>query len=77
MSVLLTSPHSLSLEDWAAQVRTDLSDDNIPEFFPGMDWQEWGRRCLDESSFGRRGAPAPEFFSDWREWADRVFQTLS
>lgn len=41
-----------------------------------QDWRVWARHVLQSPSISRYNPPNPEFFSDWREWADRFNQTV-
>ena len=75
MPPLSVQPRGLTLQDWSSQLRVDISD-TVP-LYNGGDWQEWARSCLAIDAFQKGGAPRPEYFQNWQDWAERVFQTLS
>lgn len=75
MPVIAVQPRGLTLEDWAAQLRIDVTD-AVP-VYGGGDWQEWARACLALDAFQKGGAPRPEGFANWQDWAERVFQALN
>jgi hypothetical protein len=75
MPAISAMPRGLTLQDWASQLRIDISD-AVPTY-QGGDWQEWARSCLAIDVFQKGGAPRPEYYEKWEDWAERVFQALT
>lgn len=73
---MLTAPTNLSLLDWASQAVTDLSPFGIYGRLENENaWQDWAAQFLNSISLGRN-IPDPYQFSDWREWAERLYGAL-
>lgn len=66
-------PIGIEPEEWAARLRIDWSQDDVPQWTPGMTWQEWGTRLINQSTALRGAAPRPDQFNNFEEWALRVF----
>lgn len=75
MPPLAVMPKGLTLQDWSAQLRIDVSE-TVP-IYMGGDWQDWARSCLAIDAFQKSAAPRPEYYEKWEDWAERVFQTLT
>lgn len=74
MSVRLTLPTGMQLQDWADQVSLDLdSYGALGRLDDPNDWQNWAMQFLNNTTLGRN-LPLPYDFADWREWAERFCQ---
>ena len=69
-------PVGISLLDWAQQLRSEYSEDDIPVLYNQNDWQNWGNSLRLIGTFSGASIPRTESFSDWREWAQRFTQTI-
>lgn len=67
----LPSPYGLSMQDWADQVVLELQESGPVPVLSGDDWSEWADRLLELNPTIQQVAPAPEGFTDWRDWAAR------
>jgi hypothetical protein len=38
-------------------------------------WKEWANRVIAMPKIAVTVPPVPDFFNDWREWAERFVQT--
>jgi hypothetical protein len=76
MSIRITWPTGMSLQDWADQVALDLDPYGA---FGRLDipdrWQDWAMQFLNNMSLGRN-FPNPYDFKEWRTWAERFCQAL-
>lgn len=70
-------PYGISPEEWAAQLRIDWSDDDVPQWTPDMTWKDWARRLVNQNTALRGAAPLPDHFAHFEDWAMRVFQTTN
>jgi len=66
-------PIGIDPRDWAAQLRIDWSGDDVPQWTDDMDWKDWGRRLVVQSTALRGAAPLPDQFDNFEDWALRVF----
>ena len=74
MSIRLTLPTGMELRDWADQVVLDLDPyGTIGKLDNEERWQDWAVQFLNISTL-KDNLPIPYFFSDWREWAERLCQ---
>lgn len=77
MSVAITRPTNLTLQDWAGQVLIDLDRyGSFGRLMADAQWQDWAMQFFNNSSLGRN-FPNPYQFSDWRDWAERFCGSLA
>jgi hypothetical protein len=68
----MIDPVGMTLRDWADSTILSLRDAwLLPRLDDEERWQDWGVTLLRE--FANESLPNPYFFSDWREWAQRVY----
>lgn len=72
----LPDPSGMELNDWADAVVyvTSQYADVSPLY--GDDWQSWGMFFFNSPQLGNVHAPDPYGFTDWREWASRLAESL-
>lgn len=74
MSIRITLPTGMGLQDWADQISLDLDAYGA---FGRLDdvtnWQNWAMQFLNNASL-KENFPLPYGFTDWREWAERFCQ---
>lgn len=74
---MLTRPHGMSLTDWADCAVLDLDlYGTFGKLMSESDWQNWGVQFLNNTSLGRN-LPNPYNFTTWREWAERMCESLA
>ena len=76
MSLWITLPTGIKLNDWADQVALDL--DPYGAFGRLQDesqWQDWGMQFVNNASL-KENIPIPYSFNDWQDWAERFCQTV-
>ena len=73
----MIDPRNMTLRDWSDSVILSVGD---AWSFGRLDneslWQDWGVGFLRAGSFATRAIPDPYEFSDWRDWAMRVYPML-
>lgn len=76
MSIRVTLPTNMRLQDWADQIALDLDPYGA---FGRLDdenkWQDWSMQFLNNTSL-KYNLPNPYQFSDWRGWAERFCQII-
>jgi hypothetical protein len=73
----VTLPTHMTLSDWANQVALDLDPfGTFGRLYDPDNWRGWAMQFLNNASLGRN-FPHPDYFDDWREWAERFTQALS
>ena len=76
MSIRVTLPTGMSLQDWADQIALDLDPYGA---FGRLDyedqWQNWATQFLNNMTL-RENFPVPYNFDNWRDWAERFCQVL-
>ena len=70
-------PLNTTLSTWAASLIVDFPTDNIPILKDEKEWQKWGKLLIQETTFAENGAPGTSNFSEWKPWAQAVFNTMS
>jgi hypothetical protein len=73
----MIDPRGMSLLDWADSVVLSIGD---AWAFGRLDdesrWQDWAVGFVRASDFTQRVPPDPYQFSDWRDWAMRMYPIL-
>lgn len=73
----MIDPRGMGLRDWADSVI--LASGDAWPFGALKDearWQEWAVNLARAPAFAQQVLPNPYQFSDWREWAMRVYPML-
>jgi hypothetical protein len=78
MGLLLTRPNHLQFEDWADQIRMDITAKYgiAPKYSFSQEWQQWAEYLLTIPQISRFNAPDPHYFESWQDWADALIRTL-
>jgi hypothetical protein len=66
-------PDGMPLLDWAAQLRIDFPDDDVP-WLLDQDWRLWAAQVAERATFAEFGCPDPYGFEDWLGWANAVYR---
>jgi hypothetical protein len=66
-------PVGIDIMYWAASLRIDFPNDNIPILTSESAWKQWGNELLLSESFDINNIPSTEYFDKWDEWAMKVF----
>lgn len=69
----MIQPDYIDLPMWAASLRIDFPEDDIPELLSEKDWKEWGDTLVQCDSFSENNAPGTAFYPDWVQWARDVY----
>jgi hypothetical protein len=73
----MIDPRGMSWQDWASSTILVVGDawsfGTPPE---ETKWQDWAIGVVRASPFTQRTLPDPSTFSDWRDWAMRVYPML-
>ena len=70
-------PHGLTLKDWADSVILTVPNSWLLGRLDSDDrWQEWATGLVRAGSFSQRNLPNPYNFTDWKDWAMRVYPML-
>jgi hypothetical protein len=73
----MIDPRGMYWQDWASSVILAVGDAWSFGSPPAEDaWQDWAIGLVRASPFTQRALPDPYQFTDWREWAMRVYPTL-
>lgn len=74
---MITLPTNMTLLDWASQLVIDLDAFGA---FGRLDnperWQDWAMQFLNNTTIGRN-LPNPYYFTDWKEWAERLVGAMT
>ena len=72
----VTLPSGMGLRDWADQISLDLDSFGA---FGRLDieeeWKNWAMQFVNNMTL-KENIPIPYAFNNWREWAERLCQTL-
>jgi hypothetical protein len=72
----VTLPSGMGLRDWADQISLDLDSFGA---FGRLDieeeWKNWAMQFVNNMTL-KENIPIPYAFDNWREWAERLCQTL-
>jgi hypothetical protein len=70
-------PRNMRLTDWADSVILSVGDAwSFGRLVDEAAWQEWALAFVRAAPFTQRNLPDPRGFTDWREWAMRVYPML-
>ena len=70
-------PKGLTLQEWADSTILALrSSWNFGRLDREDQWQDWAANMVRALPVARRVLPNPYQFTDWREWAMRVYPML-
>lgn len=69
-------PVAISFERWVAELQVDFSTEEIPLNYKEENWRDFADQLRRLSTFSNNQIPTHDGFSDWRQWAMRVVQTL-
>lgn len=74
---MMVDPRGLTLTQWTDAVILSVGD---AWSFGRLDdeerWQDWATAFLRAPAFSQQGVPDPYGFTDWQEWAMRVYPML-
>ena len=73
----MINPVGMTWQDWASSVILDTEASwsfGVPT--SETDWREFAVGFVRAPSFAQRVLPDPYEFSDWRDWAMRVYPML-
>lgn len=70
-------PRGLTLREWAdAAILTTSDAWPIGSLMDEERWQDWAVSFVSAPAYAQQGIPDPYGFSDWHEWAQRVYPML-
>lgn len=73
----IPDPHYMELAEWANGTVYALGEyTSLIQFFPNMDWREWGMQFNNNPTLGQLNPPNPYDFSDWKPWAEQLQDAL-
>ena len=73
---MITLPSYMELTEWSDIITSELSQyGTFNRLTDETQWQNWAAQFL--TSVGLQGrVPQPYGFDNWKEWAERLVQTL-
>lgn len=72
----MINPVNMSLQDWADSVILTINDAWSFGKLTDKNWQDWAVAFVTANGYSQRNIPNPYGFTDWREWAMRVYPML-
>lgn len=73
----MIDPRHLTLSQWCDAVSLALATSAPPvKLRDGDDWKEWAYIVLAVPSVASFSPPAPEYYPDWRGWAERFVECV-
>jgi hypothetical protein len=73
----MINPVNMSLSDWADSVTLSINDGwSLGRLDDETRWQDWALGLLKSGTFSAQTIPDPYQFSDWKDWAMRVYPML-
>jgi hypothetical protein len=73
----MIDPRGMTLRDYADSVVLSVGDAwAFGKLTDENEWQSWAAGFVRASPFTQRTVPDPFGFTDWREWAMRVYPML-
>lgn len=72
----MIDPRGLGLHEWADALLLVVNDVSTIGRLLGDDWQPWAVGIVRSQPFVQRVLPDPYQFTDWRDWAMRVYPML-
>ncbi len=67
----------MDLHTWANGVSSALGQYSTISNLVGDDWRAWGMMFFNNPALDALSPPNPYFFEDWKEWGERLSETLS
>lgn len=73
----LTDPRFMELQLWADATVFDLENFGpIARLMNPAEWQNWGAGIISINGISQQNPPSPYDYTDWREWAYRLYEML-
>ena len=73
----MIDPVNMSLTEWADAVMLTVADTwSFGKLDDENKWQDWAVGFVRAPSLAQRVLPDPYQFTDWRDWAQRVYPML-
>jgi hypothetical protein len=73
----MIDPVNMSLTEWADAVMLTVADTwSFGRLDDENKWQDWAVGFVRAPSLAQRVLPDPYQFTDWRDWAQRVYPML-
>lgn len=70
MSAFTVNPRNVDPRQWAAQMALSLYQYGpVPTLADPNQWREWARVVIAFPALAAVGAPRPEQFTSWQDWA--------
>lgn len=77
MSSFVVNPRGIDMLRWAGQMALSLSAyGNVPVLTDPAHWRTWAGVVVAIPAVAAVGAPRPEPFNDWRQWAEQFNLSL-
>ena len=77
MSSSAVNPLGMTWQQWADAAILNFSDTwAFGRAGPEAEWRDWAVGLVRAPSYAQRVLPDPYQFTDWREWAVRVYPML-
>lgn len=73
----IIDPRGLTAVEWCDYTADNLAGIVAPMKISGeAEWKDWARHAVQNPRLGGLNPPNPNYFEDWREWADRFNQAI-
>lgn len=74
----MIDPRGMTAEQWTDAMSLQFADTSVTimKLMDESAWPEWARNVVNAPEFSGLNIPSPEYFSDWREWADRFNEAV-
>ena len=76
MTVAIPDPSLYDIERWSTDVR-EAGFSEVPFFATEERWTEWADYLSSTAVGLQYGLPASGGYSNWRDWATRVYQVMT
>ena len=64
---MIVIPIEIDFVSWASTLFIDLPTLDLPIARSEDNWKSWARETININQLA--GAPSPQYYSDWRNWA--------
>lgn len=72
----MINPAGMTAIEWTDRMALLLPEVTAMKIFHETDWRAWARHVLQSPRVARFNPPNPDYFDNWRVWADRFNQVV-
>lgn len=72
----VTFPDFMTIDSWAASLKTNFPKGNIPTLKAFPTWQAWAKFVVGMPYFAGNRIPPPTESETWQSWARKLIQVL-